>query len=92
MKKVCKDKNSKVRTSSLRVLGDTKDGKLISFFKDQFKRDDSYLAQAEALRSIGKCGNRSQISFLKNSAKMKSTRNVIKRAAEWAQKELTKSN
>jgi aminopeptidase N len=90
LKKLCKDENSKVRTSSLRILGDTKDGKLISFFKDQFKKDDSYVAQAEVLRSIGKCGNNSQISFLKNAAKMKSPRNVIKRAADWAINEIGK--
>jgi len=62
----------------------------VSFFKDQFKTDDSYVAQAEALRSIGKCGNRSQISYLEDVAKMKSPRDVIKRAADWALKELMK--
>jgi aminopeptidase N len=90
LKKLCKDKNSRVRTSILRVLGDTGDRNLISFFKDQFKRDDSYLVQAEALRSIGKCGDGSQVSFLENAAKVKSHKGVIKKAAEWAQKELIK--
>jgi len=72
----------------LRVLGDNKNSGLVSFFKEQFEKDDSYLAQAEALRSIGKCGDRSQLSFLENAAKMKSPRNVIKRAADWAIKEI----
>jgi len=92
LKKVCKDENSKVRTSALKILGDTKNSKLVSFFKEQIKKDDSYVAQAEALRSIGKCGNRSQISYLKNTAKIKSHRNVIKRAADWALKELMKGS
>ena len=87
-KEKCKDKNSKVRTAALRVLGDNKNSGLVSFFKEQFEKDDSYLAQAEALRSIGKCGDRSQLSYLKNAAKMKSPRNVIKRAADWAIKEI----
>jgi len=90
MKKMCNDENSKVRTSAIKILGDTKDSKLISFFKEQFKKDDSYVAQAEALRSIGKCGNKSQNSYLKNAAKMKSPRNVIKRAADWAIAEIEK--
>ncbi len=90
LKKMCSDKNSKVRTTAIRILGDTRDSELVSFFKDQFKKDDSYVAQAEALRSIGKCGNRSQISYLENMANMNSPRNVIKRAADWALKELKK--
>jgi len=33
-KKMCSDKNSKVRTTAIRILGDTRDSKLVSFFKD----------------------------------------------------------
>jgi aminopeptidase N len=90
LKKMCRDKNSKVRTTAIQILGDTRDSELVPFFKDQFKTDDSYVVQAETLRSIGKCGNRSQISYLEDVAKMKSPRNVIKRAADWALKELMK--
>jgi len=82
-KNKCKDKNSKVRTAALKILGDYQDSGLILFFMEQFKKDDSYLAQAEALRSIGKCGDRSQLSFLESAAKMKSPRDVIKKAADW---------
>jgi aminopeptidase N len=92
IKTVCIEKNSKVRTTALQILGDTKDSELVPFFKERFKKEDSYVAQAEALRSIGKCGDRSQISFLKNAAEMESPRNVIKRAAEWALKELMKDS
>jgi len=92
LKKVCEEKNSKVRTTALQILGDVKDSELISFFKERFKKDDSYVAQAEALRSIGKCGDRSQMSFLKEVAEMESPRNVIKRAADWALKELMKDS
>jgi aminopeptidase N len=56
----------------------------VPFLKERFEKDDSYLAQAEALRSIGKCGDSSQIPFLKEAAQMKSYRNVIRRAAEAA--------
>jgi aminopeptidase N len=92
LKKMCRDKNSKVRTTAIRILGDTKDSELVSFFKDQFKMENSYVAQAEAIRSIGKCVHRSQISYLEDVARMKSPRDVIKRAADWALKELTKTD
>jgi len=42
------------------------------------------------LRSIGKCGDRSQLSFLESAAKMKSPRDVIKKAADWAIKKIKK--
>jgi len=90
LKKIIADKNSKVRTSAYRILGDKRDPKMISFFKEQFKKENSYLAQAEILKSIGKSGDRSQKTFLRNASKMKSPRDVIKRAADWAQKELNK--
>jgi aminopeptidase N len=88
LEEMCRDKNSKVRTTAVRILGDTRDPELVSFFKEHFKTDDSYLAQAEMLRAIGKCGDRSQISYLEDAAQMRSPRNVIKRAADWALKEL----
>jgi len=80
----CRDPNSSVRVAALGILGDYEDAELVSFFVKHFKEDDSYLAQAEALRAIGKCGDRSQLSFLKEAAQMKSPRNVIKRASDWA--------
>jgi aminopeptidase N len=87
-KEKCADKNSKVRVAALGILGNYEEPELVSLFKKQFKEDDSYLAQAEALR---KCGDRSQLSFLKEAAKMESPRNVIKRAADWAIKEINKT-
>jgi len=86
----CKDNNSKVRTVAIRILGDYGEPELISFFRKQFNEDDSYLAQAEALRSIGKCGDKSQLSCLENAAKMKSPRDVIKKAAKFAIEEIKK--
>ena len=69
-----------------------KDSELASFFVERFEKDDSYIAQAEALRSLGKCGDMSQISFLKKAAEMRSPRNVLKRAADWALRELMKNS
>ena len=65
-------------------LGELKDKTLVQFFYKRFENDDSYLAQAETLKSIGKCGNRSSIDFLKNARKQRSPRDIIQRAAERA--------
>lgn len=92
LKKVCEEKNSKVRAAALRILGDRKETQLAPFFKERFHQEDSYAAQAEALRSLGKCGDKAQISFLENAAKMESPRNVIKKAADWALKEIDESS
>jgi len=83
-KEKCKDKNSKVRTTALRALGGYKDTRLVSFFRERFNKDDSYLAQSEALSSLGMCGDSSQIPFLEKASKMSSPRDLIKRAAAQA--------
>ena len=87
-KEKCRDQNSNVRVAALGILGNYEDAELVSFFVKRFKEDNSYLAQAEALRAIGKCGDRSHLSFLKEASQMRSPRNVIKRAADWAIKKI----
>ena len=57
---------------------------LVVFFQTRFAEDDSYVAQAEALRSLGKQGDASVIPFLEEAARMKSPRNVVRNAATWA--------
>jgi aminopeptidase N len=86
--KICGDNNSRVRTAALRILGETENPNFIPFLQKQFSRDDSYAAQAEALRSIGKCGDQSHIAFLKNAAAMNSYRDMIQKAAELALNEI----
>ena len=78
------DAHSQVRAAALRLLGDREDAALIDYFKTRFAEDDSYVAQAEALRSLGKCGDASVIPFLEEAGAMKSPRNIIRAAAEWA--------
>lgn len=87
-KKKTGDKNSKVRTVALAQLGETKLKSLTSFFMKRFKGETSYLAQAEALRAIGKCGDRSNLKFLEEAGKIHSPRNILARAAKWAQNKL----
>ena len=75
------DKNSKVRVSAIRILGDQKDPGLVRLFEKTFRSENSYAAQAESLKSIGKCGGKKQLSFLKEAESVKSYRNIVSKAA-----------
>ena len=80
--KAClKDSNSKVRVSAIRILGDLKDPKFIKLFEKAFSAGDSYAVQAESVKSIGKCGNKKQLDFLKEAETKKSYRNIVGKAA-----------
>lgn len=78
------DESSKVRTAALNILGDFREQSMTGHFRKIFETDESYLVMAEALKSIGKCGGKSQLSYLKEAKKVKSHRDVVKRAAEQA--------
>jgi len=79
-----RDENSRVRTAAIRLLGERSDPALSAFFRDRFTNDDSYQVQAEALRAIGRSGDRSHLPFLEEALEMESPRDVIRKAAEWA--------
>ncbi len=91
LKRKCVDKNSRVRAAALQALGDSGQAELVAFFVECFEKDDSYVAQAEALRSIGKCGDSSLAEYLKKAAGMKSHRNILRKAADWALKQISSS-
>ena len=81
IKGAVKDENSKVRQSAIRILGDLKDPSLVVLLKKVFEADNSYVVQAEALRSIGKCGGKKELAFLEGAKAKKSHRNVVNKAA-----------
>ena len=83
------DSNSRVRAAAVRALGDRRDNALIPFFRERFAKDDSYVAQAECLNALGKCGNRSVVLFLQKASALASPRGMLKRAAEAALKALS---
>jgi aminopeptidase N len=89
LQRKCIDQNSRVRVAALQALGDSKQAEHLTFFVERFEKDPSYLAQAEALRSIGKCGDSASAGFLEKAARMKSHRNVLKNAADWALKQIS---
>jgi len=88
LKKTCLDTNSSVRTAGLKALGDLKDSDFIGFFKDRFKKDVSDLARAEALRALGKTSDPAVVPFLKEAASVPSHRDMVRRAAEDAMKQI----
>lgn len=87
-KERCRDLNSRVRVVALQVLGDYNRRDLAGFLQERFRREDSYLAQAEAIHSIGKCGDNSMLPFLQKAELVSSPRDVIKKAAQSAVKTL----
>jgi len=87
-KQCSRDQNSRVRVAALRALAGLARPGLAAFFKQRFERDDSYRAQAEALRAIGACGSERDLTFLHRAAKTPSPRRIIQRAAENAIKVL----
>ncbi|MFO7865621.1 MAG: M1 family aminopeptidase [Desulfatiglandaceae bacterium] len=91
LKDKSRDENSRVRTAALAALGEFQQRKLAPFFKKRFQQEDSYLAQAEALRALGKTGDKSQIPSLKKAAEMPSYRDIIENAAEKALRMLQNS-
>lgn len=81
IKAAASDENSKVRQSAVRLLGDLRDASNVKLFKKIFQSDNSYAVQAEALRSIGKCGGKKESAFLKEAGARKSYHNVVGKAA-----------
>jgi HEAT repeat protein len=88
LRKAALNANSSVRTAGLKALGDLKDCDLIGFFKDRFRKDASDLARAEALRAMGKTGDPAVVPFLKEAASVPSHRDMVRRAAEDAMKQI----
>lgn len=82
------DANSRVRQAAIRLLGEIRDQALVSLFRSRFDADDSYQVQAEALRAIGRSGDRSQLEFLRRAAEVPSYRDVLRQAALRAIEEL----
>lgn len=78
------DADSRVRRAAIRLLGSLGDPVWNPFFQERFRRDDSYLVQAEALTAIGRSGDRSYLPFLQEAMEVPSHENVIRQAAERA--------
>jgi aminopeptidase N len=84
LKKTALDAHASVRAASLVALGDLKTSGLVEFFKERFAKDGSDAVRAEALRAIGKAGDRSAIPFLETCAALPSFRNLVATAATQA--------
>jgi aminopeptidase N len=87
--KLADDPHSRVRERAFRLMATKKDQKLLSFYREKFSQDDSYLVKVAIIESIGISGDRLQIPFLENAAAMESPRNEIMKAAENAIQAIT---
>ena len=88
LKGACFDPHSRVRAEAYRILGTTERSDIARLMKARFKIEDSYLAQASALKAIGKCGDDSFLAFLERASKMASYRDILKHSALQAIEEI----
>jgi aminopeptidase N len=89
LKSRCSDAHPRPRTAALAALGEFREPGMADFFIGQFRKEPSYLAQAEALKALGKTGNRAAESFLREAETVPSFRNIIRDAARQALKYLS---
>ena len=89
IRKATGDESSRVRTAAIRALGAMNDPSMKDFYKQTFKTDNSYAVQSAALIAIGKCGTKSDISFLKEAGKKPSYRDVVSNAAQKAMAQIS---
>ena len=89
LKKRCADPHSRPRAAALSALGELREPGIAAFLIERFRKEPSYLAQAEALKALGKIGSRAAKSFLKEAEGMPSFRNIIRDAARQALKDLS---
>jgi len=89
LKKRCADPHSRPRAAALSALGELREPGIAAFLIERFRKEPSYLAQAEALKALGKTGSRAAKSFLKEAEGMPSFRNIIRDAARQALKDLS---
>jgi len=84
LKQECADVHPRVRASALFALGGFRQPGLAAFFKNHFHQERSVVAQAEALKALGKTDHPSAEGFLKGAERMPSFRNIIRDAAREA--------
>ena len=77
-----RDRSSAVRAAAIAALGELRDDALADFFEERFRTEDSYLAQAETVRALGKV--RKDSALLREAAAMKSPNDVLAAAARAA--------
>ncbi len=83
-KTAAEDPHARVRAAALAALGTYGVPALAAFFQERFEADDSYVAQAAALRALGQSADADALPFLERAATMPSPRDVLKNAAAGA--------
>jgi aminopeptidase N len=82
--------SSKVRAAALRALGALESPARAPFLAERFRADESYLAQAEALRALGRSRDPAFLDLVSAAAEGPSARDVLRIAALEARAALEK--
>jgi len=83
------DAHSGVRESALDQLGEARRADLAGFFKERFAAESSYVAQAAAVRALGRLADPRHRDFLAEAERVASPRDVVASAAREALQALT---
>ena len=78
------DSHSGVRESALDQLGEARRADLAGFFKERFVAESSYVAQAAAVRALGRLADPRHRDFLAEAGRVASPRDVVASAAREA--------
>lgn len=84
------DSSPAVRVAALGALCEAAGSTTTTFLLRRFEEEDSYLAQAQVLRSLGECGGPESVSLLRKAIQMKSPNHVLREAASAALRELAR--
>jgi len=87
-KQRAEDPKSLVRVAAIQLLASRHDPALRSWFLARYANEDSYLAQAEALRALGGSGSSADLPFLRQAAAQSSPRDVLGKAGTAAMEAL----
>lgn len=82
------DQHSQVRETAIQLLGELRNPPLAQTFIQRFEGDQSYLVRAAAIRALGKLEQTRYRSLFEQAIRQESPRDILKRAGEWALKQL----
>jgi aminopeptidase N len=81
-----RDVKGRVRATAIKALGDYKNAGLGNFFMERYRNDQSYRVKAAAITALGQLHDPAHKGFIEKAAKVRTTRNVVERAAKAALK------
>ena len=81
-----KDDKGRVRATAIKLLGDNTMANLGAFFMERYTKDPSFRVKAAAITALGQLKDPAHKSFIEAATKIRTTRNVVEKAAKAALK------